>query len=122
MLLLAAVWPTATEPEVCSDDEPRCVQWARQGECTANDNYMKRVCCESCSGPLLDHNDANAALQAGDGGAARPAAQLRQQVCALARRRLSARAPRRAERLARGTLARVARRGARAASSPPSAR
>ena len=34
----------------CEDRETRCAEWAQLGKCSANSEFMGRVCCVSCGG------------------------------------------------------------------------
>lgn len=38
----------ATDDPKCKDDHENCSFWAEHGECTANPNYMLKVCRKSC--------------------------------------------------------------------------
>lgn len=47
--------PVVDEPRIpddfvdpCTDDEPSCQSWAREGECRLNPTYMLRACARSC--------------------------------------------------------------------------
>lgn len=36
-------------PESCVDTDPNCEEWAYQGACIDNPDYMKATCCAACS-------------------------------------------------------------------------
>ena len=36
----------------CEDRETRCAEWAQLGKCSANSEFMGRVCCLSCWGVM----------------------------------------------------------------------
>ena len=38
----------ACAPDSCTDDEPKCKEWAGEGQCELNPSYMKKRCRKSC--------------------------------------------------------------------------
>ncbi|CAJ0933297.1 unnamed protein product, partial [Mesorhabditis belari] len=53
LLLLIAPYYGLSEPKGCEDADPKCTEWATQGECSTNAVWMMANCrksCHSCQG------------------------------------------------------------------------
>ena len=40
--------PQPDQADTCADKDGRCAEWALQGKCSANTDFMIRICCSSC--------------------------------------------------------------------------